>query len=262
MTLASACLGAVAYAAARPGQDTASLARSKPVVMASLPRARFLEYPEAISVVAEPLFRFHVPPRSTRPRRPSPGPPAKRSPPRRFQCRLDGGGWRACRSPYLLNSPDLGDHVFAVRALSRAGRTGPPVSYFWRQAKPSPGTEPVEDSKHFSIELDGELEDLQPGYPAQLLPVLVTNPNRASIEVTSLSVSIAEEPPGCSAENFTLTPAGASAETPLRVPARGSVRLPTSAVSAPAIGMRETSVNQDACQGVDVALVFDGEAHG
>jgi hypothetical protein len=120
----------------------------------------------------------------------------------------------------------------------------------------------VEESTPFSIQLAGELEDLHPGYPEQPLPVLVTNPNRSAIEVTSLTVAIAEPPPGCSAENFTLTPSGASTGAPLQVPAGASVRLPTATVSAPSIGMRDLSVNQDACQGVDVALVFDGEAHG
>jgi hypothetical protein len=87
------------------------------------------------------------------------------------------------------------------------------------------------------------------------------NPNPAAIEVTSLTVAVAAEP-SCPAESFALTPAGVSGEAPLRVPAGDSVRLPTEAIAAPTIAMRDLSVSQDGCQGIEVSLVFDGEAHG
>lgn len=38
----------------------------------------------------------------------------------RFECRLDGGGWKTCTSPRRLKSLKLGKHRFGVRALSRA----------------------------------------------------------------------------------------------------------------------------------------------
>jgi hypothetical protein len=118
------------------------------------------------------------------------------------------------------------------------------------------------DPKPFSIELEGQLEDLYPGYPAQQVPIRITNPNPDPIEVTSLTVAIAGDPPDCPAENFALTRSSASPATPLTVPAGGSVSLPTATVSAPTISMLNLAVNQDACRGADVPLSFSGEAHG
>jgi hypothetical protein len=277
LTAVPACLGAVAYAASRPSGDPAlGLAGSKPVSVApqygagaspgkteEALRPRFIEYPPAVSTMAEAQFRFHVPPRS---QRPSPAPPGPSSggpaaPTRRFKCRLDEGEWRACSSPYRLTGLALGTHTFEVRALSRAGRPGPTSSHAWQQIEPSLAQQQV-DPKPFSIELRGELEALYPGYPPQQVPVLVTNPNPVAIEVTGLAIAIADEPRGCPAENFALSPSSASPTAPLVVPADASVSLPTATTSTPTISMLNLSVNQDLCQGVEVPLVFSGEAHG
>jgi hypothetical protein len=186
---------------------------------------------------------------------------------RRFQCRLDDGGWRACTSPYRLTGLGFGIHTFAVRALNRADIPGSASSYSWQQAEVavapgqvSPAQQEV-DPKPFSIERQGELEDLYPGYPPQQLPVLVINPNPVPIEVTSLTVGIPVDPPSCSAENFTLTASSVSPAAPLIVPAGASIALPTASASAPTIGMLNLPVNQDACRGAEVPLVFAGEAH-
>jgi hypothetical protein len=117
-------------------------------------------------------------------------------------------------------------------------------------------------SKPFSIELRDELGALYPGFPAEQLPLLVTNPNPAAIEVTSLTVALAGDPPSCPAENFDLTASSASPTEPLIVPAEASIGLPTATVSAPTISMLNLPVNQDACRGAEVPLLFGGEAHG
>jgi hypothetical protein len=275
LTALSACLGAAAYAATGPDHRAPGLGKSKPVGVAPqrgadgpagkdeepLLRPRFIESPEAISVVAEPQFRFHVPSRPQRLAPALPGPPGKPEPPRRFQCRLDGGGWRGCRSPHRLGDLAPGRHVFAVRAFNRARRPGPAISFSWRKTELSSENDQV-DPKPFSIELRGELEHLYPGYPAQQVPILITNPNPVPIEVTSLAVAIAGDSPDCSAENFALTPSSASPTAPVTVPAGGSVSLPTATISAPTISMVNLPVNQDACRGVDIPLAFNGEAHG
>jgi hypothetical protein len=276
----SACLGAVAYAATRPERPAADLGGSQAVSVGTqhgaggdaprgsgeepLLRPRFLEFPDGASTASEVQFRFHVPPRERRPLPSPPGPPGEPKPPRPFQCRLDDRDWRSCGSPYRLSGLALGAHVFAVRAVNREDRPGPAVSYSWRQADLVPRVDQVAqvDPKPFEIEARGELEDLYPGYPPQSLPILIANPNSVPIEVTSLTVAIAGDPPDCSAENFALTPSSVSPAVPLAVPANGSVNLPTVSASAPMIGMLNLPVNQDACRGTEIPLVFDGEAHG
>lgn len=42
-----------------------------------------------------------------------------------FECRLDAGAWRPCGSPKSYSSLPDGPHVFAVRALNRAGHPDP-----------------------------------------------------------------------------------------------------------------------------------------
>jgi hypothetical protein len=278
LAAASACLGAVAYAATRAARPVADLGGNQVVSVGTehgaggpratgeepLLRPRFIEVPDPTSTASEAQFRFHVPPRAQRPLPSLPGPPGEPKPPRPFQCRLDDRDWRSCGSPYRLGALAPGGHVLAVRAFNREDRPGPAISYSWRQTNPSPQIEQAEqvDSKPFAIELREELEDLYPGYPPQPVPVLIANPNSAPIEVTSLTVAIAGDSPDCPAENFVLTPSSVSPAAPLTVPADSSVSLPTATASAPTIGMLNLPVNQDACRGAEVPLAFDGEAHG
>jgi hypothetical protein len=275
LTAALACLGAVAYAATRSQRPAAGLGGSKPVGVGAqqggsrtrgaedeaLLRARFLELPDAVSTATEIQFRFHVPPRPQRGGAPAPGPVDEQRSRRRFQCKLDGGGWGDCSSPYPLSDLAIGDHAFAVRAFNRADRPGPVASYSWQQASPPPPPAQA-DPKPFTIELGGALEDLYPGYPPQPLPLLIVNPNPVPIEVTSVTAAIAGDSPGCAAENFSLTPSSVSPATPLALPANASVSLPTATAAAPTISMLNLSVNQDACRGAAIPLVFAGEAHG
>jgi uncharacterized repeat protein (TIGR01451 family) len=49
-----------------------------------------------------------------------------------FECRVDGGAWAACRSPYSTEALDDGQHQLEVRATDRAGNTDPvPASFTW-----------------------------------------------------------------------------------------------------------------------------------
>lgn len=104
--------------------------------------------------------------------------------------------------------------------------------------------------------------DLYPGAPAQPLALRVENPNPVPMEVTSLEASLADDPPGCPAENFILLPSRASAATPLVIPAQAGIALPAQGISPPTIAMRDLPVSQDACQGADLDLVFSGKAGG
>jgi hypothetical protein len=277
----SACCGAVvAYAATRPEARDTGLAAKRTVKVSTgsgsgagaagpkseerLLRPRFLESPQAVTTLTESQFRFHVAPRPQRLTSTPPGPPGEPPPLRRFQCRIDGGDWIACSSPHRLAGLAPGDHSFAVRAFTRDGRSGPAAAHAWRQLERSPERAPGPlNPMPFSIESQAtDFEDLYPGHPAQQLPVLISNPNPVAIEVTSLAVAIAGDPADCPPDNFALTPSSVSPAVPLVVPADGSVSLPSATASAPAIGMLDLPVNQDACRGVEVPLVFSGEARG
>jgi hypothetical protein len=275
----SACLGAVAYAAT--GGDGRVVAVAGGEVAKGAPRGgnkthkrnerapqvRLIEVPEATSSTADPQFRFHVPAQAQETSEaPSSGPAASRTPRRRFQCRLDAGGWSACSSPHRLAGLALGEHAFSVRALSREGRPGPDAEYTWVVAEAveesSPG--PVERTAGmpFSIEQAEPLEPLFPGEGAQQIPLRISNPNPVPIEVVALIAEGASAGPGCAPENFTLVPSNASPEAPLVVPAKSALELPSAGVSAPMVGMLDLPVNQDACQGAQVEVLLSGEARG
>jgi hypothetical protein len=263
----SACFGAVAYGASRSGGDRGGLAGNVLVPVApgqapagraskseAPPRATFVEVPPASSVSSKVQFRFHVPPRSQRRQLPSSTAPpgeAQRAP-RQFQCRYDGGPWRECSSPHQIDALSTGSHSFDVRALTRSGRAGTAASHSWVRLGPKP----------IAIEAAGPIEDLHPGLPAQPLPVKIGNPNDVPVQVTKLTVELGAGPASCSQENFELTPAGVSVASPLTIPAGGSAGLPSGEISAPMIGMLNLPVDQDACQGTRLQLVFHGEAHG
>ena len=57
-----------------------------------------------------------------------------------FQCRLDRGRWRACRSPRIYRGLDLRTHRFQVRGRDRAGNVDrSPASRQWLVDNPIPG---------------------------------------------------------------------------------------------------------------------------
>jgi alpha-L-arabinofuranosidase len=59
--------------------------------------------------------------------------------PRRFRCRLDDGPWLPCASPRTYPRLVIGDHAFAVEAISGAGRADPsPARASWRVTAPAP----------------------------------------------------------------------------------------------------------------------------
>lgn len=56
-----------------------------------------------------------------------------------FACRLDGGGWLACASPYPVQDLGLGLHTFEVRAIDAEGGADPsPASHSW-EVRPTCG---------------------------------------------------------------------------------------------------------------------------
>lgn len=255
LVVAVACLGSVAYATTlsergRPHGKGKHHARGQ---AQGPPRPRFIEAPPSGGIEPDSQFRFHVAPSEQRTAVPGPGPsPQERW--RRFECRLDGGDWDDCGSPYLVRGIKPGEHSFAVRALNRRGLSGAVAHYRWALLEPQDLS---------IVPLTGKLEQLMPGEPAQPLPVRIGNPNPAPIEVTSLTVAVTPEAPDCSGDpNFAVTASSLSPAAPLLVPAGGSVSLPTAGATAPAVAMRELPVDQNACRGATVRLDFSAKARG
>lgn len=302
LAAAMACAGAVvAYAASRPGGAQQGLGEQRAVQQPAsstpggegapaakesperLLRPRLLEVPAETTADSDPQFRFHVPsrkpPASTPPQPVQPGEAPVQTSSRRFQCRFDGADWSECQSPYRLAGLAPGSHHFAVRALNREERAGEAVDFDWRQTSPpdlaparstdppardeaAPERNQEVEPKPFSIVALREPKDLYPGLTPTPIPVRVSNPNEVAIEVTAITVAIDGAPADCAAGNFALTPASASPENPLVVPADSSVELPAAGTEAPAIRMLDLPVEQDACRGAEIPLVFSGEAQG
>jgi hypothetical protein len=230
------CLGAVAYAAG-PGKPAGAPPNPERRPGGQPPRPSITQRPSKMATSASARFAF-----TDRGRNP------------RFQCRLDGRGWKACRPPVVFTKLAPGSHVFSVRALDGPGRRSATTRFRWRVLEP----------KDFSIvpQLSG-LSALYPGAPPVALPVTIANPNPVPIFVTSLHATPTANPQGCaSAENLALIESSASSAVPLEVPANGSVTLPAPGVSPPAIQLRDLPVDQDACQGARFPLAFSGEARG
>jgi hypothetical protein len=248
LTAALACLGAAAYAASRPegtgrapaeadtGASPRREAPSRKAGSARPPRPQLATRTEAIDVRVNARFRFTATGEGLR-----------------FLCQLDGGSWKPCRSPHKARGIAAGPHTFAVRAVRRS-RRGPAARFAWTRVDPRPLTvEPRPTS----------LTALHPGAPPQTIPVRVANPNSVPVRVTALTIAVSADPPGCPASpNLELGPSSLSPTAPLVLPAGGELVLPTAAIAAPTIALRELPFNQDACQGASFPLRVDAEARG
>jgi hypothetical protein len=228
-------LAAVAFGAGRHGSRA-----HQPVPPANVRHPRtptITAHPDPVATSATAGFAF-----------------ADRQPKLRFQCRLDGGRWRPCRSPVSFAGLASGSHAFATRAVDRRGRRSRAARFVWQLLEP----------KRFSI-VPGlaALGELYPGAPPQPLPLTVSNPNPVPIFLTGLRVTVTAGPDSCAgAENLALGESGVSDSAPLEVPAEGSVSLPAPGVSAPTIQLRDLPVDQDGCQGASFPLQFTGSARG
>lgn len=231
------CFAAAAYAATPQGLERPASDRERDSGGGSLPKPSITQHPDRLATSTSARFGF-----SARGRNP------------RFQCRLDGRAWSACRTPTVLGKLSVGRHSFSVRTADGAARRSPAAQFRWRVLEP----------KDFSIvpQLSG-LGALYPGGPPVPLPLTIANPNPVPILVTRLQATATADPPGCtSAENLALTESSASSSAPLKVPARGSVTLPAPGVSPPAIQLRDLPRSQDACQNARFPLAFSGKARG
>jgi hypothetical protein len=172
-----------------------------------------------------------------------------------FECSLDGVAFAACTSPKTYTGLSAATHRFGVRAVDPAGNRSAATEYSWRATAATTG-------QPFTIS-GGYGGLLYPGKTADLT-LRVTNPNGEAILVESLMVTIqpGSSKAGCDGPaNLQVTQSNVSAANPLTIPANGSVTLPSGAVSAPQVLMRNLATNQDACKGATFSFSYSGSSH-
>ncbi|HUA73347.1 MAG TPA: hypothetical protein VL988_01155 [Solirubrobacteraceae bacterium] len=173
-------------------------------------------------------------------------------------CRRDGGRFARCTSPISYGGLSLGSHSFEVQARDAVGNTSAPASFSWAVVKEVK----KEEGKPFTVG-GGASAPLAPGV-SRPLAITVTNPNNVAILVTALSAAVApgSSKAGCDGPaNLALTQSNVSEANPLTIPANGHVTLPSGAVSAPQVLMKDLPVNQDACKGATFTFTYSGSAH-
>jgi hypothetical protein len=112
-----------------------------------------------------------------------------------------------------------------------------------------------------SGDLDRQLSPGRTGY----LNLLLTNPNRQALKVTSLAVTL-KQPTGSacsSAANFTV--AQFLGTLPLTIPAHSSRTLAQLGIPQgqwPRVTMKDLASNQDACKDTLFSLAYTGTGHG
>jgi hypothetical protein len=168
-----------------------------------------------------------------------------------FQCQLDAGGFGGCASPVAYGNLSAGSHTFSVRAVDAAGNVSSPTPYSWV----------ISPAGEMPFSISGNPPGLlYPGAPAKPIALKLSNENSAPIYVTRISVTAQSLSAGCDAgTNFRVIQSSVSASQPVLVPAESTV-TPTGS-AAPTIQMLNTDANQNACEGVELALSYSGSAH-
>jgi hypothetical protein len=173
-------------------------------------------------------------------------------------CRRDGARFERCASPTGYGNLALGSHSFQVQARDAAGNASGSATFSWTIAKE------VKEAEGKPFTVTGNASGpLAPGV-TRSLAITLTNPNNVAITVTALSASIAagSSKAGCDGpSNLQLAQSSISATNPVAIPANGHVTLPSGAVSAPQVLMKDLPVNQDACKGASFTFTYSGSAH-
>jgi|GEM_PF-2026418 len=177
----------------------------------------------------------------------------------RFLCRRDSGKFSACSSPQSYSSLSLGSHRFEVEAVDAVGNVSAPAGYSWtivkEIAKETPG-------KPFTVS-GNATGPLAPG-TTRALAITLSNPNNVAITVTALGASVApgSSKAGCDGpSNLQLTQSNIAEAKALTIPANGQVTLPSGAISAPQVLMKDLPTNQDTCKGASFTFTYSGSAH-
>jgi hypothetical protein len=177
----------------------------------------------------------------------------------RFLCRRDGGKFSSCSSPQSYSSLSLGSHRFEVEAVDLFGNASAPAGYSWAIVK-----EIAKEAEGKPFTVSGNASGpLSPGI-TRALAITLSNRNNVTITVTALTASVApgSSKAGCDGpSNLQLTQSTLSEAKALTIPANGQVSLPSGAISAPQVLMKDLSINQDACKGASFTFNYSGSAH-
>jgi hypothetical protein len=167
-----------------------------------------------------------------------------------FECSIENGAFQTCSSgvTYVVDVSNSGTHQFAVHAVDQAGNISSAASWSWK----------VDSGVHFTITGGAS----GPLHPAQWVPLALTIVNQMNftIYVTSLQVTVADNPSCPTAANIEVQQSDIDSTLAKRVavPANSST-LVTSA-RRPQIRLRNLATNQDACKGKLFHLTYAGAA--
>ena len=168
-----------------------------------------------------------------------------------FRCSKEHGPFEPCSSPHTYTPVDLGDngqHWFEVRAVDAAGNVSGLTSHNWK----------ISSAISFAITGNGA-GLLYPGGAWVELPLVIHNSKNFTLQVTGITVSVSSSPGGCSAgTNVEIQQSNLSPGNRFAVAANGSATLLSA--NRPRIRLKDTGVNQDACQGTSFALAYSGTA--
>jgi hypothetical protein len=167
-----------------------------------------------------------------------------------FRCSIENGPFASCTSPYdtIVDVSNSQQHQFAVRAFDVAGNYSE-TAYAWK----------VDQSVRFTI-AGNAVGLLYPSGPASPIALVLRNPNNFPIYVTSLQVTVQDNPACPTAANLALQQPDVDSSLAKRVtlPANATINLPST--QRPTIRLLDTPSNQDSCKNTSFTLVYAGTA--
>lgn len=153
-----------------------------------------------------------------------------------------------------LRRPRRKSTAIALTAVLVA--VGGGVAYaYWTASGTGTGTATTGTSTAFTIASDPGTGDLSPGGPGQTVNFTVTNPGTGSQYLDTVTVTIA----GPGGETWVPTGGCVAADysaTISTAPTQGEIAGGGSEPGVATVTLRNTNVNQDACQGQTVPLFF------
>jgi hypothetical protein len=198
------------------------------------PRPRFMQTPPRSTPVTVARFRYRTGRRHLF-----------------YRCRLDARAYRRCGNSIRYTQLSRRRHAFCVRSVSRAGKSSKPACFRWTVTR-----RPL-----LPLTIGGSPRGLlYPGGREVPVDLKLSNPNRVSIVVTSVTITVkGSSAAGCdSADIVESRPLSARPIVPPKqTRTLSELGIPES--EWPALRMIDRG-NQDACRGAVLQLSFQGTA--